>query len=282
MSIEDDAASKWWVFKTAAEQALSKQDYLSAEMNWLAALEEAEAFDHTDFTLLTTLERLAHVLYMQRKFPYAAPLMRRVLKAYQESLGPNHLDVAAAASNLAMLYHHWNKYSEAASFYHLALSIYMKASDISATEPKVVEMKANLADVLNEMAIRNIGQWVSSETSIRELGRADGAGGSNGNSAVRQELAPKAGDTTRTLGWKMILEGAIVGKNRSDFSSAEKMYAKALASAEDRNGPESVVVAYILLEFADFYFAQKQYEKAHDRYERAAKILSRQAHVSQR
>lgn len=271
------AKTKWWVHKSAAEQAQQAKNFVEAERNWLAALEEAEDIGD-EFTLQVTLENLSTLYFFEEMFERAAPIVRRIMRNYQKALGDDHPDVAIVAANLATLYHSWGKYPEAAQYYQHAIAIKTKTK--SEAQPEVVQLKSNLASVLNKMSLLSISGWMMTETCKTESAKPAPEGHEEAARAVaasRKELKPQAGDTGRTLGWKMMLEGAIIGKNKKDYKAAEKMYERAVQSAEQRLGPTHVVVAYVLLEFAEFYFSQREYDKAHTLYERAGKILTTHA-----
>jgi tetratricopeptide (TPR) repeat protein len=267
MNVQAASIAKWSVYKAAAEAAQLFFDYDAAELNWLAALEEAEGLPPGK-SIVVTLENLASVYFTMGKLAQAAPLMRRVLRIYQDNMGEDHADVAVIANNLAILYHSWEKFPDAAQYYNLALSI--KGKLVKATDPQIVQLKAGLSAALNEMSRRNIGQWLISDTCTRASETQEEADRTD----LREELAPKSGDTARTLGWKTIFEGATFAKKRKDFANSEKLYERALKAAERRHGIDHIVVAYISLEFADLHFSQKNYEQAQALYNRAGMILT--------
>jgi tetratricopeptide (TPR) repeat protein len=85
---------------------------------------------------------------------------------------------------------------------------------------------------------------------------------------------PSSTDTERTLGWKLILESAKVGEKRGDLAKAEQLYERALVMAAHRLGDENIIVAHILMQFAQFYESQKRHDKAAPLHARAREILA--------
>ncbi len=85
---------------------------------------------------------------------------------------------------------------------------------------------------------------------------------------------PASNDTERTLGWKMLLESAKVGEKKGEYDKAEKLYERALLMAQHRLGDDNIIVAHILMQFAQFYEGQKRHDKANPMYSRAREILA--------
>jgi hypothetical protein len=86
-------------------------------------------------------------------------------------------------------------------------------------------------------------------------------------------LAASFDDTGRTLGWKMILEAAKLAATQDEGEKAERLYKHALDKAEHRLGSNHIIISYLLMEFAEFYFAQDEYGNAHLLHTRAREIL---------
>ncbi|HEY9787359.1 MAG TPA: tetratricopeptide repeat protein [Candidatus Obscuribacterales bacterium] len=85
---------------------------------------------------------------------------------------------------------------------------------------------------------------------------------------------PSSSDTERTLGWKLLLETAKIGEKKGEYDKAEAMYQRALDIATMRLGEDHVIVAHILLQFAQCYEAQKKNDLAQPMYSRAREILA--------
>lgn len=88
-------------------------------------------------------------------------------------------------------------------------------------------------------------------------------------------LKPTEGDTSRTLGWKMLLESGKVAVKRHEFDKAEKLFERALESAERRHSPTDVIIGHILMEIAEFHLNQHAHDKAFACYERVRQILAK-------
>lgn len=139
----------WNVYRAAAQKAVSEGCHADAEAHWLSALEIAESCDDVAI-LIATLENLVEVFWHQKKFSLAAPVLRRLLRIYEQRFGSDHFDVGIIANNMAMLYHAWGKYPEAEVFYKRALSI--KQRPLGPQHPEVLgilEKYANLLVLLN-------------------------------------------------------------------------------------------------------------------------------------
>ncbi len=84
-------------------------------------------------------------------------------------------------------------------------------------------------------------------------------------------------DTARTISWKIMLEQAQASVKNQDFVQAEKLFNRALQTAEKRLGEDDILVAHILMEIADYHLNQASPAKAQENYTRVRKILAAQA-----
>jgi tetratricopeptide (TPR) repeat protein len=120
----NDLNDEWQILRAAAEAETTEGSYAEAERLWLSALELAEEIGPRNYDqLYYTLESLAEVLWLNRRFELAAPVCRRLLSSYMERSSADHLDVGLMAQNLALIYHQWNKYYEAERFYKVAVQV---------------------------------------------------------------------------------------------------------------------------------------------------------------
>jgi tetratricopeptide (TPR) repeat protein len=71
----------------------------------------------------TSLNNLAGLYKLQRKYSRSEPLYKHALEIRRKVLGPNHPDVATSLSNLATLYFTLGKYAMAEQLFKLALEI---------------------------------------------------------------------------------------------------------------------------------------------------------------
>jgi len=89
-------------------------------------------------------------------------------------------------------------------------------------------------------------------------------------------LKRKEEDTARTISWKIMLESAQESMRNQNFVQAEKLFARALQTAERRLGEDDILVAHILMEIADYHLNQADTAKAQQCYTRVRKILASQ------
>lgn len=70
-----------------------------------------------------TLNNLAAICYLDKRYEEAEPLCKRALEIDERELGPDHPDVATDMKNLAELYRAQERFGEAEPLYHKALEI---------------------------------------------------------------------------------------------------------------------------------------------------------------
>lgn len=73
-------------------------------------------------------------LYRQGRAADGLPVARRALAAAETAFGPEHLEVASALRDLAVLHHSLRQFSEAESFYRRALHMQEKAAGPQSQE----------------------------------------------------------------------------------------------------------------------------------------------------
>ena len=98
----------------SGKKAFEKGDYAEAQKQFLAALQEAEAFGPQALRLAAALNNLAALYHAQGKYAEAKPLYRQALTILEESLGPEHPLVARLLNNYAALLRQTNREAEAA------------------------------------------------------------------------------------------------------------------------------------------------------------------------
>ncbi len=92
---------------------------------------------------------------------------------------------------------------------------------------------------------------------------------------------PEDRDTERTLGWKVLVEGAKVSHKKGDFEAAAKMFEQALTMVELRLGAKHIVLAHILMQYSEVCEETKDLEKARALSSRARTILGQLASDSE-
>src|SRR6478672_3678782 len=98
--------NNWKLLYEAGRQALQDRKLQDAEQSFSAALQLAEDFAAGDPRLAATLNALARIYSLQRRYLAAAALLNRLLEVTERTLGPTHVQVAGVLTNLAEMYTH--------------------------------------------------------------------------------------------------------------------------------------------------------------------------------
>jgi tetratricopeptide (TPR) repeat protein len=102
----DTSPNSWKLLYEAGRQALQNRKLQEAEQSFSAALQLAEDFAAGDPRLAATLNALARIYSLQRRYLAAAALLNRLLEVTERTLGPTHVQVAGVLTNLAEMYTH--------------------------------------------------------------------------------------------------------------------------------------------------------------------------------
>jgi len=102
----DIPINSWKLLYEAGRQALQDRKLQDAEQSFSAALQLAEDFAAGDPRLAATLNALARIYSLQRRYLAAAALLNRLLEVTERTLGPTHVQVAGVLTNLAEMYTH--------------------------------------------------------------------------------------------------------------------------------------------------------------------------------
>ena len=97
---------------------------------------------------IATISSLGDIYRSQGKYAEAEPLLRRVLANKEKTLGPDHLDVATSANDLALLYNCEEKYADAAPLYKKAIQI--REKNLGVGHPDVVRTREIYAVLLRQ------------------------------------------------------------------------------------------------------------------------------------
>ena len=103
----------------------------------LAIWENTSQMDSSE--AITAQATLGEIYRAEGKYSEAEPLLERALKATEQTLGPDHLNVAASLNNLALLYYCESKYDAAEPLYKRALEI--REKNLGQTTPAVQQTK---------------------------------------------------------------------------------------------------------------------------------------------
>ena len=99
-------SNSWKLLYESGRQALQDRKLPDAEQSFSAALQLAEDFPAGDPRLAATLNALARIYSLQRRYLAAAALLNRLLEVTERTLGPTHVQVAGVLTNLAEMYTH--------------------------------------------------------------------------------------------------------------------------------------------------------------------------------
>ena len=114
----------WHAFMQDGTAAHGRGDYAAATKQFELALKEAEAFGAEDARLATSLNNLAELYAIQRRYADAEPLYKRSVAIREKALGADHPALAIGLNNLAGLYRLQGRSAEAEPLYKRALAIF--------------------------------------------------------------------------------------------------------------------------------------------------------------
>ena len=139
----------WKLLYEAGRQALQARKLQDAEQSFSAALQLAEDFAAGDPRLAATLNALARIYSLQRRYLAAAALLNRLLEVTERTLGPTHVQVAGVLTNLAEMYTHLGAAREELELRERVLRIRGEAPDADiASLQRVWDRVAELRAIL--------------------------------------------------------------------------------------------------------------------------------------
>ena len=146
----DTSTNSWKLLYEAGRQALQARKLQEAEQSFSAALQLAEDFAPGDPRLAATLNALARIYSLQRRYLAAAALLNRLLEFTERTLGPNHVQVAGVLTNLAEMYTHFGAAREELELRERVLAIRVNDPNADATalqrlRERVKELRSALA-----------------------------------------------------------------------------------------------------------------------------------------
>ena len=153
----------WQTRMRAAKIAQQQGKYTDAEAQLLAALKIAEGFGEKDTRLGESLNRLAHLYYLQGKYTRAEPLYRRALTLAEKTLGVDHPELASSLTNLAAVYDALGRYADAAPFHKRALALREKAGRATQTKGN----QSRIGEESTPSGLRNPTAVAAKATSAR-------------------------------------------------------------------------------------------------------------------
>lgn len=146
----DTSTHSWKLLYEAGRQALQHRKLQEAEQSFSAALQLAEDYAPGDPRLAATLNALARVYSLQRRYLAAAALLNRLLEVTERTLGPAHVQVAGVLTNLAEMYTHLGAAREELELRERVLAIRTGDPDANPTslqrlQERVAELRATIA-----------------------------------------------------------------------------------------------------------------------------------------
>jgi tetratricopeptide (TPR) repeat protein len=146
----DTSTNSWKLLYESGRQALQDRKLQEAEQSFSAALQLAEDFAAGDPRLAATLNALARIYSLQRRYLAAAALLNRLLEVTERTLGPTHVQVAGVLTNLAEMYTHLGAAREELELRERVLGIRgddpnADANTLQRLRDRVSELRAMLA-----------------------------------------------------------------------------------------------------------------------------------------
>jgi hypothetical protein len=147
---DTSTTNSWKLLYEAGRQALQDRKLQEAEQSFSASLQLAEDFPVGDPRLAATLNALARIYSLQRRYLAAAALLNRLLEVTERTLGPSHVQVAGVLTNLAEMYTHLGAAREELELRERVLSIRADDPNADATalqrlRDRVDELRVTLA-----------------------------------------------------------------------------------------------------------------------------------------
>ena len=203
-----------------------------------------------------TTAKAAHLLFQtglyldeRARYVEAELLYQRALSIREQSLGPEHPDVAALLNNLASSYRAQGKHAEAELLYQRALHIREQSQESESSD--VAYPLTNLATLYLEQ-----GKYTEAEPLYQRALRIR-----------EQSQGPEHPDVAYPLNGL-----ANLYSEQGRYEEAELLYQRALSIREQSLGPEHPDVADSLNGLATLYREQGKYEEAESLYQRALRI----------
>jgi hypothetical protein len=149
----DTPTYSWKLLYEAGRQALQARKLQEAEQSFSAALQLAEDFAAGDPRLAATLNALARIYSLQRRYLAAAALLNRLLEVTERTLGPSHVQVAGVLTNLAEMYTHLGAAREELELRERVLSI--RADDPNADAESLQRLRERVAELNTALAAQD-------------------------------------------------------------------------------------------------------------------------------
>ncbi|HUQ84606.1 MAG TPA: tetratricopeptide repeat protein [Gemmatimonadaceae bacterium] len=146
----DTSTNSWKLLYESGRQALQARKLQEAEQSFSAALQLAEDFAPGDPRLAATLNALARIYSLQRRYLAAAALLNRLLEVTERTLGGNHVQVAGVLTNLAEMYTHLGAAREELELRERVLAI--RADDPNADATSLERLREHVTELRAQLA----------------------------------------------------------------------------------------------------------------------------------
>ncbi|MBI2354999.1 MAG: tetratricopeptide repeat protein [Deltaproteobacteria bacterium] len=188
---------------------------------------------------LQTLNKEVISLYRQGRYDDAAVVAQKALQVAEQSLGPNHPDVAECLNNLAGMYKTQGQYAQAEPLFRRSLAIREKALD--PDHPDVAESFNNLAGLYYTQ-----GQYAQAEPLLKR------------SLAITEKvLGPDHPNVAASLN-----NIAMLYLTQGQYAQAEPLFKRSLEIKEKALGHNHLDVAISLNSLAGLYYTQGKYAQA--------------------
>ena len=199
-----------------------------------------------------TLNNEVMSLYRQGHYDRAIVVAKKALQVAEQTVSPNHPNVATSLNNLAILYESQGQYTQAEPLYKRALAIYEKTR--GPDHPDVALSLNNLAALYD-----NQGQYAQAEPLYKRA-----------LAIYEKTRGPDHPDVALSLN-----NLALLYNTQGQYAQAEPLYKRSLAIYEKSLGFDHPDVAMSLNNFAELYRIQGQYAQAEPLYKRALAIYEK-------
>lgn len=146
----DTSTNSWKLLYESGRQALQARKLQDAEQSFSAALQLAEDFAAGDPRLVATLNALARIYSLQRRYLAAAALLNRLLEVTERTLGSHHVQVAGVLTNLAEMYTHLGAAREELELRERVLAI--RADDPNADATALERLRERVTELRSMLA----------------------------------------------------------------------------------------------------------------------------------
>ena len=163
----DTSPNSWKLLYEAGRQALQNRKLQEAEQSFSAALQLAEDFAPGDPRLAATLNALARIYSLQRRYLAAAALLNRLLEVTERTLGPTHVQVAGVLTNLAEMYTHLGAAREELELRERVLGI--RADDPNADANSLLRLRERVAELQGQLAAQESSPDIDEDIASEPL-----------------------------------------------------------------------------------------------------------------